>query len=585
MELTENLKDLVVYQSVSALQRCERLSLAYQESKEEIRKLVQRLGNEQFDRMPPRAPAVFASAKASDDGTKRVEDSLMDRHRKSKLKIERMRREKILEEESACSHRPTINSKSRRLAESAAGADLPTRSAQFSARKEARTKNLRDQLEMSQGLKMQRRPKINEKSKRMARSRSVDAMLEWKERRELRNEAKRRLREAEEARRLKSSAAPKINERSKRIVAARSRGRPRISAGERLNADAERRRDRMVRREIEAKRQERISARPVLVSTISANYERSEPVSDRLYNSARLLETKKIIRARRAEMISTPAFVPKIDKKSRAIASEKSTEESVADRLSRKAEEYKQRVERRRKREEMRVDKMAARTSATSRRKKGGAKPSATLHRPIGNIRPSTISEMRRDETFSPRLVSCGGGGGAAASHSSQKTSHRHIESERRQREWVRMRDRRQEEAKRQADKDRADVCTFRPKINRSTRKKKKTSVGNENEDDIASRSRRWLERKDRRQQEMRTNREKAALEECTFRPRMMTTANGCSSTTKKKATGSDKKKMTPKPNEEEDVGWNRHETEDGYVYFHNPKTGTTRWADESEVL
>ena len=30
---------------------------------------------------------------------------------------------------------------------------------------------------------------------------------------------------------------------------------------------------------------------------------------------------------------------------------------------------------------------------------------------------------------------------------------------------------------------------------------------------------------------------------------------------------------------------WNYYETDDGYVYSHNPKTGETRWAEEHEVM
>lgn len=114
----------------------------------------------------------------------------------------------------------------------------------------------------------------------------------------------------------------------------------------------------------------------------------------------------------------------------------------------------------------------------------------------------------------------------------------------------------------------------FRPRINQSSKIKTTSS--------IAERSREWLQAKQEKQQKKRSEKENEALRECTFRPNRIGGNGGLATTVVKS-----RKKLTrdSNNNNDDDEGeWNYYETDDGYVYSHNPKTGETRWAEEHEV-
>ena len=138
-----------------------------------------------------------------------------------------------------------------------------------------------------------------------------------------------------------------------------------------------------------------------------------------------------------------------------------------------------------------------------------------------------------------------------------------------RNQKWLEKRQLKRQQKRSEKLKSSAEKCTFRPRINRSSLKTKAAKMS------IAERSREWLQAKQVKQQKKRSEKENEALRECTFRPNRI--GGGLAKTVIKSRN---------KRTEQEEKGvWNYYETDDGYVYSHNPKTGETRWAEEHEVM
>lgn len=279
--------------------------------------------------------------------------------------------------------------------------------------------------------------------------------------------------------------------------------------------------------------------------------------------------------------------------------------------MAKKAEEYEKRRKLRLEMMERKTNEMS-RKVATNRRSEflaGDREHSSTLHRPIGNVRneshriivslqhthtqvrPSTISEMSKEctlvfyhsrlchkklqtskhhhtGTFSPALNK--------PKHKKKLPQKKNIAEKvkvdgkvfERNQKWLEKRQLKRQQKRSEKLKSSAEKCTFRPRINRSSKTKTaKTS--------IAERSREWLQAKQVKQQKKRSEKENEALRECTFRPNRI---GGLAKTVIKS-------RNNKRVEEEEESVWNYYETDDGYVYSHNPKTGETRWAEEHEVM
>ncbi len=518
-------------------------------------------------------------------------------------------------------NKPRINKKSKRMA----GKDrvsLSERSQKYIEERDAKTQKLREQLEQENHTEF--KPKINAKSRNM--NRSIHEMMAWKQKAELKKEANRIIAKVEEDKELRRSMKPKINKRSQRLARRRARENDDLgnSVGDRLNSVAKKRRDKMERlREEERKRIE--AQRKPKLSKRSANYKRREDghrnAADRLYFSAQQTEMKKQYAKEREHYLQTPSFVPKINKNSRLMAEGKlrasasrgaarlmkmkgaalDEEEDeyaasssrkkkmkkkirVEDRLAQKAKEYKQRQQRRVELLDKQTKDMSCKV-VTNRRSEflaGDRDSSSTLHRSIGNVRPSTISEMRKDCTFSPALIKkqyTKNEVNVAAKTTNKTKKNTKINGvgaakvfERNQK-WLEKRREKQEHKRTEKLKSSAEKCTFRPKINVGSGVKSKVS--------IAERSREWLQAKQAKDQKKRSEKESEVLRECTFRPNRI---GGAMASTVVKT-----KQVSPSGGDDDDDDddgdlWNYYETEDGYVYSHNPKTGETRWAEEHEV-
>jgi len=426
---------------LSALDMFDALSMDIESSQIEIRKLKEIV--EKFPTASVRKNKE-ENSKTSDKKLKRVEDALLERKEKTERKLARLREEKLRKEMESCKAKPSINKKSKRMV----GKDrvsLSERSKRYVEDRDKRTQKLREQLEQEKQTEF--KPKINQKSRTMHRS--VSEMMAWKEKAELKKEANRMIAKVEEEKALRRNMKPQINKRSERLARRRARKNDEVGStvGDRLNLAAKKRRERMERKRQEEQKRAMAQRRPKL-SKRSANYKRREDghrnAADRLYFSAQRTDMKKQYVKEREDYLKTPSFVPKINKKSRLMAegklrasasrgaarlavargndeddddeyvvsstrsSRKTKKVRVEDRLAKKAEEYEQRRKRRVENLEKKANEMS-RKVATNRRSEflaGDREISSTLHRPIGNVRPSTISDMSKDCTFSPALLS-----------------------------------------------------------------------------------------------------------------------------------------------------------------------------------
>ena len=283
-------------------------------------------------------------------------------------------------------------------------------------------------------------------------------------------------------------------------------------------------------------------------------------------------------------------------------ASSKKRNLRVEDRLAKKAEEYAQRRKHRVEMIERKTNEMS-RKVATNRRSDflaGDRENKSTLHRPIGNVRPSTISEMSKECTFSPVLNK------PPKNKKSQfAQKHQNVQRQRkvtkvadpvfeRNQKWLEKRQLKQQQKRSEKLKSSAEKYTvrcqptlfrinitylftkqFRPRINHNSKPREKIGLS------IAERSREWLQAKQIKQQQKRSEKENEALRECTFRPNRIV---GGLATTVVKSRNTRTKQDHDDDNDGEEEVWNYYETDDGYVYSHNPKTGETRWAEEHEV-
>lgn len=523
-----------------AFTRCDRLAEGFKESGKEVRAL--RLLFE-------RAGLLAHAEGAVEADTKRVEDSLLERREKSRKKIEALRDEQRRKEMSRCTAVPTINRRSRKMAQRSRkgdAEDISERSRVYAERASEKTRKLRERLEEERVQMMRAKPTINLKSKRMHRG--VDEMMEWKDRCELKKEAKRKMRELQELQEAKNNG-PRINSKSK-MLAEKHRKRsnapsakwdskapsPPKNVGERLNAEAERRRERLAKKRIEEREKRRAQHHP-RISARSASYKRRDRsyqnASERLYNMHQTAEMKKQFRAEHAQFLEIKradghdAFKPKINAKSRAIAEGRvrvrnlngsainipratPSTESVEIRLAKKAEEYKRRRERRVARAQQRAENMSRRVATNSRsaflagRRNGS--PSLTLHRPIGNVRASTIHEMNNELTFTPTINKRSmkrGGARTNVRRDNKKTS---------------------------VIKPSSSSSTASKTRSASNGRQRKSRVlaaddgdrqSTQKTDDVAERSRQWAIRRDTRQIQLRSKRQESSTQECTFRPKV----------------------------------------------------------------
>ena len=165
-----------------------------------------------------------------------VADSLLRRHAEAEARLQEKRDEQHRAEMRQVKAKPSINAKSRALAQRrGGGAHIAERGAAALAAKQDKAARMREALAQREEAELQDAPRINPTSRRLAKKTGgVNRMLAWQEARDAKLAAKRRQAEVQAAAALKPTVT--VSRQSKRILAMRGAKDQATDAASRLYA-------------------------------------------------------------------------------------------------------------------------------------------------------------------------------------------------------------------------------------------------------------------------------------------------------------------------------------------------------------